>query len=104
MNVGSAPVPGWKGFIRRATWWRPGELPAEFDVDRPTAHDGIVWLEMAASPSEAGTLMAGLAELCPGLTVEMMGELLTPDARPEGKSFVGGRIKRHRRSASRQDG
>jgi len=54
---------------------------------------GFVWIELACGPDCTAAVLEVLAEYCPGLTSQMLEDLLTPDDEPEGNSYGGGAIR-----------
>lgn len=79
--------------IHHATVWTPGSPPRELELDGPPPADGIVWFEIDAATGEAEQLREALSARCPGLTLEMVEDLLSPDERPQRKSYGDGSVK-----------
>jgi CorA-like Mg2+ transporter protein len=79
--------------IRSITAWRPGEPPQEASEGDPG--ERILWVDLAptAKPDTTSELLGRLASLCPGLTAEMLEDLVTPDEEPEGRSYGDGSIR-----------
>lgn len=79
--------------IRGVTVWREGrsgeQIAAASEVE---PGDGVLWIDLESSAS-VERLLPRLSKLCPGLTAEMLADLLTPDDQPEGASYDEGRIK-----------
>jgi hypothetical protein len=75
--------------IRSATYWQQGQAPTGPGDEVPAA---IPWFDLISN-SNAEELLPQLSKPCPGLTGEMLDDLLTPDDRPEGVTYAGGRIK-----------
>jgi hypothetical protein len=78
--------------IARVTDWTPAAEPTETNATVPRPEGTIRWIELDAPPDAAQRLTAELAPHCPGLTAEMMEDLLSPDDEPEGSVYEG-RIK-----------
>jgi hypothetical protein len=83
-----ADAPG----VRSATRWRPGKGPVPIGPGPVLAGEGCVCIDLV-SGSDAAELWPLLGGRCPGLTQEMLADLLTPDDRPDGKVYDEGRIK-----------
>jgi CorA-like Mg2+ transporter protein len=87
--VPTAPaIPG----VLRCTTWHPGEAPTECDPGDVTSDD-VRWIELEAEPEKGTGMLSALQPLCPGLTGEMLEDLLTPDEEPEGNSYEDGKIR-----------
>jgi hypothetical protein len=81
-----------------AEHWQPGRPPVRVQPsERP---NGCVrWLRVnvapsqacEVAPSQACEVFAILAPTCPGLTLRMVDDLLTPDQEPRGKTYADGR-------------
>jgi CorA-like Mg2+ transporter protein len=82
-----------EGWLRRVSAWRPGSEPTLCELDQPIGADAFKWIELACSAEKSRDVLAALAATCPGLTHEMLCDLLTPDEAPAGSSFDEGQIK-----------
>jgi uncharacterized membrane protein len=51
------------------------------------------WFELACGSDRAEPVLDVLAEYCPGLTMGMLDDLLTPDDQPAGHSYADGDIR-----------
>jgi hypothetical protein len=79
-------------FLRSGTAWAPGAAPRELDGVAASLEPGAVrWYDLVPGADPA-QVAHELGSLCPGLTAEMVEDLLAPDDEPEGKSF-GDRIR-----------
>jgi hypothetical protein len=54
--------------------------------------DGVLWFEVDPHAGTEGVLQA-LSPSCPGITTEMVGNLLSPDHEPRGESYGDGGIR-----------
>src|SRR4051812_33425839 len=79
--------------IARVTDWTPAAVPTEADASTARPPGTIRWLELDAPAEAAEQLTAELAPQCPGLTAEMLEDLLSPDDEPTGNVYDGGRVK-----------
>jgi hypothetical protein len=80
-------------WLRRVSAWRPGARPTIGGLDDPADPDAFVWIELTCGVDSSESVLAALTPLCPGLTDEMLCDLLTPDEAPAGTSFGDGQIK-----------
>jgi hypothetical protein len=78
--------------VRHATLWREAVAPVGMDPTSAGPISGTPWFDLV-SGEDAEKLMPHLMEHCPGLTTEMLKDLLTPDDQPEGVSYDEGRIR-----------
>jgi uncharacterized membrane protein len=62
------------------------------DPASPPAAGAVRWYDLDPARAEPEAVVRELGPACPGLTVDMVEDLLQPDEEPEGKSF-GGRIR-----------
>ena len=80
-------------WLRRVSIW-PGEGdPREVDLDLVGRERGFPWFELACGSSNVASVMTALGRYCPGLTAEMLEDLLTPDDEPAGRSYADGEIR-----------
>lgn len=77
--------------IRGASVWKYGSDPVPLD-DHDVGAGAVIWIDLLSGASP-DSLFALLGSRCSGLSRQMLAELLTPDERPEGRSYDGGRIK-----------
>ncbi len=83
-------MPDW---IRRVSLWRPENRPTEVNLEEIDGADGFPWFELVCDASEARSALDLLSSHCPGLTGQMLNDLLTPDEEPEGHLYVDGEIR-----------
>lgn len=88
----AAPAIAEQPWLRRASLWRPGSSPTVCPLEDLTAGEGIVWIELACGTGVIDSVLESLSRLCPGLTPEMLADLLTPDEAPAGASLSDGSI------------
>jgi Mg2+ and Co2+ transporter CorA len=82
-------MPDW---IRRISVWQQNEAPREVTLDGLQDAGGFCWVELACGAEEVQQVMKVLGEHCPGLTREMLEDLLTPDEEPGGRRY-GDRVR-----------
>jgi hypothetical protein len=80
-------------WIRRVSLWHPEHRPRQVELADLGAAEGFPWIELACGADQAAPLLETLAGHCPGLTGQMLEDLLTPDDEPEGCSYADGRIR-----------
>lgn len=80
-------------WLRRVSVWRPASPPVLCALGESVPDDAFVWVELTCDSKMCGTVFAAISSLCPGLTEDMLDDLLTPDEAPTGDSFQGGVIK-----------
>ncbi len=80
-------------WIRQVTLWQPERPPAAVRLDELRGAPGFPWIELACGADRAAPVLKTLAEHCPGLTQQMLEDLLTPDDEPEGLAYDDGRIR-----------
>ena len=80
--------------VRNVTTWTPGERPRETSLETP-ADDAILWIDLdgEAAIGRVDELAELLAPACPGVTAEMLEDVITPDEEPEGRSYGDGSIR-----------
>jgi hypothetical protein len=78
--------------LQRVSLWRPGELPRQVDISELPG-DGFPWFELACGADHVASVYGLLGDFCPGLTEQMLADLLTPDEEPEGTPYDGGTIR-----------
>jgi uncharacterized membrane protein len=76
--------------VRRVSVWRDDGSSRAVQPPELSQADGVRWFELACGAEEADDVLAAIGEHCPGLTEEMLEDLLTPDEQPEGKRYDGG--------------
>ncbi len=81
--------------VRSVTVWKPGEAPRESALDQLATADGIGWIDL-----DGGRCLERVAEVsdllrpvCPGLTHEMVEDVVTPYVEPAGRSYGDGGIR-----------
>jgi CorA-like Mg2+ transporter protein len=80
-------------WFRRLSVWRPGSAPTIRALEATTDHDGFPRIELTCGVNGCGDVFDLLSTVCPGLTLEMLADLLTPDEAPLGTSFEDGSIR-----------
>jgi CorA-like Mg2+ transporter protein len=75
------------GFIRSATAWVPGAQPAPLEGGATAEPGALRWYDLDPGLADVESVVRELGQACPGLTAEMVEDLLQPDEEPEGKSF-----------------
>ncbi|MGN6587951.1 MAG: CorA family divalent cation transporter [Solirubrobacterales bacterium] len=76
--------------VRRVSVWREDGSSRVVQPPELSQAEGIRWFELTCGAEEADDVLAAIGEHCPGLTEEMLCDLLTPDDQPEGKRYDGG--------------
>jgi Mg2+ and Co2+ transporter CorA len=79
--------------VRRCSLWRPGDPPVDVEASDSSTVDGVLWFDVAGSPEAAPKLLEQLRPSCPGITLEMLADLLEPDPEPEGAPYDDGSIR-----------
>ncbi|GAB2969556.1 CorA family divalent cation transporter [Nocardioides montaniterrae] len=72
------------------TWWYPDGTVSSGAV--ATQEDALVWVDISAASNALGraaALLAQLEPLCPGLTLEVLTDLLVPDSIPGTEDYEG---------------
>jgi len=77
-------------WVRRVSIWQQSGSAQQVTLSELPSAKGFCWIELTCGADNAGTLLKTLAPHCPGLTEQMLQDLLTPDEQPEGKSYEGG--------------
>jgi hypothetical protein len=75
--------------IRRVSARRQDGRSQVVQLSELPPSEGFCWFELACGAEVADDVLATIGGHCPGLTDQMLGELLTPDEQPEGKVFDG---------------
>jgi hypothetical protein len=73
--------------------WRLGTAPRPCDLDEVVEADAFIWIELTCGAEMSSDVLESLSSSCPGLTHQMLVDLLTPDEAPAGVSFGEGAIK-----------
>lgn len=81
------------GWMRRISVWPRDGRPREVEADQLRDSEGFAWFELSCGPSETATVFEKLSNHCPGLTGEMLEDLLTPDDEPAGRTYSEGKIR-----------
>lgn len=87
------PAPDQQPWLRRVSAWRSGSPPRLRGLDEPVEAGAFAWIELTCGAEMSRSVLASLSPVCPGLTIEMLGDLLTPDEAPAGASFGDGNIR-----------
>jgi hypothetical protein len=82
--------PSW---LRRVSTWCPDERPGPCGFDKVGTARGFPWFELVCDAGETAPVLDLLGPHCPGLTVPMVEDLLTPDDSPEGVTYEDGAIR-----------
>lgn len=83
-------IPVW---LRRTSTWRGGARPEVCGTDDPLGDGAFRWFELVCGPDLTEEAFDLLAASCPGLTRQMLEDLLTPDDAPAGISYGDGTIR-----------
>ncbi len=75
--------------IRRVSTWRWDGSSEVVQLSEVSRSEGFYWFELTCSAEETGGVLEAVGAHCPGLTEEMLGDLLTPDDQPEGATYEG---------------
>jgi hypothetical protein len=87
----TAVSPSW---LRRASVWTPDQPPRKCGLHEIGAEEnGFPWVELCCGVTDAGAILEQLNPHCPGLTIVMLEDLLTPDDEPEGVPYDDGSIR-----------
>jgi CorA-like Mg2+ transporter protein len=75
--------------LRSATEWVPGQRPRSVAdaAEQPPAAGAVRWYDLDPASAHPEAVVRMLGPLCPGLTEDMVEDLLQPDDEPEGKAF-----------------
>lgn len=93
VSAGIPAGPDEAPWLRRVSVWRPGSAPTVGSNDTGAEGPGFPWIELACGAERCGDVFATLSSICPGLSAEMLADLLTPDEAPAGDSFDDGNIR-----------
>ncbi|HWA54281.1 MAG TPA: CorA family divalent cation transporter [Solirubrobacterales bacterium] len=88
--MSAASAPDW---LRRTSAWQAGARPEACSPDDPLGDGAFRWFELVCGPDLTEEAFDLLATNCPGLTKQMLEDLLTPDDAPAGISYGGGTIR-----------
>jgi hypothetical protein len=88
--ITSDKAPAW---LRRVSSWCPDERPCACAFGEVGEGRGFPWFELVCDAGETADVLAAIGPHCPGLTKEMLEDLLTPDDSPEGASYGDGEIR-----------
>jgi hypothetical protein len=83
-------APDW---LRRVSLWCPENRPAACSLEQVEAGPGFPWFELVCDAEGTTSVFDALVGHCPGLTTEMLEDLLTPDDSPEGAQYEDGEIR-----------
>jgi hypothetical protein len=80
------------GIVRRATVWARRRPPREATLDQLARSRSVFWIDLVdgADPDET---FGALRRICPGLTREMVADLLAADILPEPRRYDEGAIR-----------
>jgi hypothetical protein len=85
--------PSGSDLLHRVSFWQPGKLAEQVGVEDLPSGGGFPWFELACGSDDAAAIHGLLGGLCPGLTEEMLIDLLTPDEEPAGLAYGNGQIR-----------
>ena len=88
--MSAVETPSW---LRRASVWRPDASPEPCGIEGSAPEGALLWFELVCGPDATEEAFGLLAERCPGLTRQMLEDLLTPDDAPAGVSYANGLIR-----------
>jgi Mg2+ and Co2+ transporter CorA len=74
-------------WLRRVSLWHEDSRPVQCGLGQVGSRDGFPWFELVCGADGAGEVFEALREHCPGLTLPMLEDLLTPDESPEGETY-----------------
>lgn len=80
-------------WLRRLSVWQPGSAPTDCAVEDVAGNRGFPWIELKGGAERCGDVLESLSPICPGLSLEMLTDLLTADEAPAGVSFGDGSIR-----------
>jgi hypothetical protein len=89
----ASPLVAEQQWLRRVSVWRPGSSPTLCGLEDLIEGDDIAWIELTCGAGMIDSVLESLSPVCPGLTAEMLTDLLTPDEAPAGASFSDGSIE-----------
>jgi|GEM_PF-1489928 len=75
-----------------ATLWAPGKEPRECDLSNGSRGEGILWIDVVVD-LDAADLLLMLERTCPGVTFEMLDDLVDPDKDPISRRWDDGAIR-----------
>jgi len=73
--------------------WDPEGRPRSCGLDQIEGGNGFPWFELVCGVGESTEVFGVLRNHCPGLTLQMLEDLLTPDDIPDGKHYADGAIQ-----------
>jgi hypothetical protein len=73
--------------------WRAGARPEICGPDDSLGDGAFCWFELVCGPDLAEEAFEFLSSRCPGLTPQMLQDLLTPDDAPTGISYGDGTVR-----------
>jgi CorA-like Mg2+ transporter protein len=80
-------------WLRRVSVWPAEGRPRQVEISGLANTEGFRWFELSCGAGETAAVLEVLGEQCPGLTAEMLEDLLTPDDEPAGRTYSGGQIR-----------
>ena len=87
------PAAAGKQWLRRVSMWQSGSPPRICDLDEPVQAGSFTWIELTCGVELSDSVLESLVPTCPGISREMLCDLLTPDEAPAGVSFGDGDIR-----------
>lgn len=88
MSTVEAPI-----WLRRVSIWSPEGRPRVCGPSDPAGEGDFQWFELVCGPETAVEAFDLLGERCPGVTRQMLEDLLTPDDAPAGISYADRAIR-----------
>lgn len=73
--------------LRRVGVWREDGSSQVVELGEVAEAGGFPWFELACGAEQVDSIFATIGEHCPGLTIAMLEDLLTPDEKPEGVRY-----------------
>jgi CorA-like Mg2+ transporter protein len=75
--------------IRRVSVWRQDGSSQVVQLSELPDGESFPWFELTCGAEDTAQVLDAISDHCPGLTEEMLCDLLTPDEQPEGKRYDG---------------
>jgi Mg2+ and Co2+ transporter CorA len=89
----SITVKDTSSWLRRVSVWPPEGGPRQVEIDELHDAEGFPWFELSCGASEVATVLEVVGDRCPGLTAEMLEDLLTPDDEPAGRAYSNSQVR-----------
>lgn len=75
--------------VRRVSVWRQDGSSEVVELGELDDQEGFCWIELSCGADQADRVIETIGRHCPGLTEEMLADLLTPDEQPEDDRYAG---------------